>query len=128
MKLDEVLGDPTTAWLTMERYVNDGSPSGITTTTSDRTSPTGPFAHFQLPFYSCPEVTVRSAGHQFHDPDLPAAAFPVHPDIDPATEGGLPADHAPITVDTVRVTPTSSGRSSRIRFRVSRMSCHVSPG
>lgn len=114
MRLDDVLASPGVAWLAMERYVNDGSPSGITTTTSERTSPTGPYPDFELPFFSCPGVAVRTTGPAISDPGLPGDAFPVHPDLDSATEGGLPGDHPPALVDTVKVTPTSSGRTVAI--------------
>lgn len=111
MKLADVLAQPEAAWLAMERYVNDGSPSGVTTTTSARTSPTGPYPDFELPFYSCPGLTMRTTRPALPDPGLPGEALPVHPDLDSATEGGLAEDHPPALVGTVRVAPTSSGRT-----------------
>jgi hypothetical protein len=117
MKLDDILADPAAAWLAMERYVNDGSPSGVAATTSERTSPTGPYPDFELPFYACPDVELLTSGPAPPDPGLPSGAFPVHPDLDSATEGGLSGDHPPALVDSVRVTPTSSGRTVAVTDR-----------
>jgi hypothetical protein len=111
VKLEDVLARPGATWLAMERYVNDGSPSGVTTTTSERTSPTGPYPDFELPFYSCPGLELRTSRPALPPPELPESAFPVHPDLDSATEGGLSGDRPPALVDTVTVTPTSSGRT-----------------
>lgn len=106
MNLDAILDNPATAWMAMERHLNDGSPSGVTTTTSTSTSPTGPDPHFELPFYQCPYSTIgdRPADLERHRP----AGFPVHPDLDPRTDVGL---DDPELVATIPVIPTASGRT-----------------
>lgn len=108
MKLEEVFDQPGEAWLVMERLVNDGSPSGARTTTSGETSPQGAGLPFRLPFYACEGIATVAAHPGLPGLQLPEG-FPVHPDLDPATEGGLGGDAA--VVGTVSVVPTSSGRT-----------------
>lgn len=50
MRIDEIAANPRLSLITMERYVNDGSPSGFTfvNTTSEHTRPRGSVSSFRL--------------------------------------------------------------------------------
>jgi hypothetical protein len=113
MKLDEILSSPVASWLIMERLVNDGSPSGYSSkSTSVATRPSGGTNWFNLPFYPCHCLRLDTVPPGMtSSPQLPTSAFPVHPDLDPVTEGGLTVSDAKYAVRQVRVSPTASGRT-----------------
>lgn len=75
MNLSSIVRDPTTSLIEMERYVNDGSPSGFTFvyTTSERTRPRSQSPHFRLGAVSPKAgVLVDNLG------DVPAELFGQH--------------------------------------------------
>lgn len=104
----------------MERYVNDGSPSGFTFThtTSEHTRPRSAVPSFSVPIvHPKPNVTVHSLGHwpeELFGVDAdPAVAMFVHPDM----RGH--AELATIASDVGRsrflAVPTASGRTLWLR-------------
>ncbi len=119
MLLAQLVADPEKSLNYLERYVNDGSPSGYTEKyrTIGKTDPFGLTPWFYLylahgdtklftqygiiPYKS--NFDVESSGNWIF----------IHPDMVDDFHS-LPHEHEPYEVDALRVVPTSSGRTVRI--------------
>lgn len=112
MKLEYIINNPEKALDYMERYVNDGSPSGFTMkyNTSEKTSPFGNREWFYLCSISYPSQWSINIGDlpPFLEKEFPRDSILVHPDYNQAF------DKTQITQTTIRVTPTSSARTVRM--------------
>jgi hypothetical protein len=112
MLLREIAARPTITRRYMERYVNDGSPSGFTYkyTSSPETSPFGTTSTFTLPAATLPLHRIEDLG------ELPgwlcAGEIPLHPDM--AREDLIISNSMRISETSVRVTPTASGRTVEV--------------
>jgi len=112
MLLREIAGRPTIARRYMERYVNNGSPSGFTHkyTSSPETSPFGPTPSFPLPTASLPDFLIEDLGGL---PDwLCPGQIPLHPDM--AREELIISNVGNINDTPLQVTPTASARTVEV--------------
>lgn len=118
MLLSELVRHPDTALRYLERYVNDGSPSGFSTihTTSLRTSPFETTPWFSPYILRAPPERYRQYGHI---PDLKAEHeepttgwLMVHPDMaeHPALRGDVTLHRS----SNLKATPTASGRTIQL--------------
>ncbi|MCM1118341.1 MAG: hypothetical protein NC543_03180 [bacterium] len=112
MKLEYIINNPENALDYMERYVNDGSPSGFSQkyTTSEQTSPFGNREWFFLYSINFPTQLSICIGDLplFLRKKYPQDSILIHPD------NIRMLDKSQITQTTVRVTPTSSARTVRL--------------
>ena len=116
MLLKEILSNPIKAFVHLERYVNDGSPSGFSekNIVTEPYSPTKGSPTFNLPIIWFPfenVTTIGSVRHlNFGRKDSPCSPFPVHPDLYPEWEQLL--HEVPGTsLGMIEVAPTASGRT-----------------
>lgn len=113
MKLDILRSSPEKALRYLERYVNDGSPSGFTQP-GQLSVETDPFG--TSPWYH-PHVLIPATDklEVFGDvPDLPGCpknSFLVHPDVSKHTDL---QGHNVSKLKSIKLVPTSSGRTARI--------------
>ena len=111
MRIEQILNDPKSAFIHLERYVNNGSPSGFSrNTTSDGTSPTGVELSFDLPIIQFDSsVEVIDVGENSYIELLSRTLF-CHPD-----NCALPfmqnIHNKWKKIDSVIVSPTASGRT-----------------
>ena len=119
MKLNSIRANPVGALIHLERYVNNGSPSGYLAehATSEATAPASLF-----PFFDLPLIPVQ-AEHviQYHSEAIPdsvksddsaVAFYPCHPDMLDVIEGLIPVNtRAAHTRRMLRVAPTASART-----------------
>lgn len=77
----DVLGTSAESMLYLERYVNNGSPSGFTWrhTSSPGTRPSDSFEPFEIPIFDCTSCGIKSFG--VAPSVLPPGHLPVHPDM-----------------------------------------------
>lgn len=112
MLLREIAAGPTSARRYMERYVNNGSPSGFTHkyTTSPETSPFGATPAFTLLTASLPHSLIEDFG------ELPGwlcpGEIPLHPDM--AREELIIANSVSVSESNLRVAPTASARTVEV--------------
>lgn len=112
MLLREIATSPRIARRYMERYLNNGSPSGFTQkhTTSSETSPFGTVADFSLLTASLSDDLIEDFG------ELPSwlcpGEIPLHPDM--ACEEIVVANCEKVTPNNLLVAPTASGRTVEI--------------
>ncbi|PZA12189.1 hypothetical protein DNX69_09270 [Rhodopseudomonas palustris] len=94
------------SFIKLERYLNDGSPSGFSeiNTTSPGHRPSDPVPCFDLSLYSADQVNLHRAGS---DSKIENQLYPVHPDMTASFEEmtGLKACHK------AKAIPTSSPRT-----------------
>src|ERR1051325_695548 len=112
MLLGDISRDLTVARRYMERYVNDGSPSGFTErhTSSAETSPFGVVPHFRLWSASVPDECIEDIGTI---PEwIGAGNILLHPDM--VTEPPFATDSARVELTNIRVTPTASARTVEV--------------
>jgi hypothetical protein len=96
------------SFMYLERYVNEGSPSGFTAlnTPGEGFRPSDPVEHFSLPIFQCAPLGGINVG----TPCLAVGELPVHPEMQDAfirVSGQRPHRH-------VTAAPTSSGRTLAI--------------
>lgn len=116
MLVEGLRRNPTEALVHMERWVNDGSPSGFSHqySTSPETSPFGTAKSFCLAAFVGDDSSIRSLGAI---PDWPVADYLDHPNWilihpDMASHPELAqADGAIVWLRNTLVAPTSSGRT-----------------
>lgn len=109
MLIDEILRAPTCSRRYMERYVNNGSPSGFTQlyNCSPETSPLGDTPQFELFASELPADVIEHLGPS---PSwLSAVAVLLHPDM--ANDTLVVANSVRTWKTTFAVTPTASGRT-----------------
>src|ERR1051325_3289088 len=109
MLVDEILRAPACARRYMERYVNNGSPSGFTQlyNCSPETSPLGDTPAFELFAAEFPDDVIENLGAS---PSwLAPIAVPLHPDM--ANDVLIAANSARMSKTAFSVTPTASGRT-----------------
>ncbi len=122
MRLESIQGDPAASLVLMERYVNDGSPSGFTfvNTTSLQTRPQGSNVSFPLSVIEAArDVTIHQLGN------IPIALFGskvirpdrsifIHPDMEEhsALEPFREGESRPSWFE---VMPTSSARTVKVK-------------
>lgn len=112
MLLREIAARPTIARRYMERYVNNGSPSGFTYeyTSSSETSPFGATPSFPLLTASLPDLLIEDLGML---PDwLCPGQIPLHPDM--AREELIISNCGNIHATPLQVTPTASARTVEV--------------
>jgi len=116
MLLENLLKDPLSSLQHMERYVNDGSPSGFTRkfTTSPTTTPFGDEERFRLNVLRVPAVWSQAQGH-FPDWMLPpsdeeSSYLLVHPDMKGHVQLVHPQIHQ-LGESSFGAIPTASGRT-----------------
>lgn len=109
MIVSEILANPTSARRYMERYVNDGSPSGFTRkfTSSPQTSPFGSTQSFRLAIATVPLSLVQDLG------ELPgwlqSNEIPLHPDM--VGESVITSSCRGVGDGSLLVAPTASART-----------------
>lgn len=113
MKLDELLRDPIRSLHHMERYVNDGSPSGFTFKyrTSPRTDPFGNVPYFDVMSFALASDAFDSYGEYDPKTTIRSDVFLVHPDM------RHHRDLENVRLDETsewRAVPTSSSRTVRL--------------
>lgn len=117
MFLQEILSHATSAGRYLERYVNDGSPSGFTEvhTTSPETSPFGFRPHFRLAVAMGSNVREFGDFGRAHALDFlkDPRQLPIHPDMTRYLKGLLEPDEKSEDVRPL-VVPTSSGRTVQV--------------
>jgi hypothetical protein len=109
--LEEFPEDPQKAYLKAERYVNGGSPSGLSNlyTTSERTQPRSQYPSFDLSLIRFDQgVVIEDIGEGVGDYIAEDCMY-VHPDMLESTY--LLNDGAYSIEKTVAVAPTASGRT-----------------
>lgn len=115
MLLESLVRRPLRGLQYLERYVNDGSPSGFTAInrTSQNTDPFGLTPHFNLSIVSGPPSWFTIFGNA---PQWTVGAYNpnrrwllVHPDM--VTASALTREHLSISLDESLVVPTSSSRT-----------------
>jgi len=123
MKFEKLFESPVATFAYLERYVNDGSPSGYTFTSgvSDLYSPRGAPEFFKLPVFSLLRESVTQVGTlanihwaeallgQGHVP------IPVHPDVLSDVRTGVYLPNEPYL--SLSVSPTASGRTVMTDWR-----------
>jgi hypothetical protein len=114
MRLSAIIDAPSRSSDYLERYVNDGSPSGFSLSNqlSDATDPLGskPYFHPLVPVDES-SVHVEAFRSRFLGDPAPDIGFVFHPDmLDKATDAGFQLRQG----DHLRLVPTSSGRTARL--------------
>lgn len=110
MKLETIISDSAHSYIYMERYVNDGSPSGLHNSTSKKTCPKGPYKKFGLKLIEfdkdiqSQDFGQNQFGWFFENTML------LHPDMLYSPIIKRLAGRFKI-VDHIHVAPTSSGRT-----------------
>jgi hypothetical protein len=110
--IEEVIASPVVARRYLERYVNDGSPSGFTQkyTSSPATSPFGPTPTFPLLAAGLPDHVIEDFGCL---PGwLSSGEVPLHPDM--ALEPLIVFNALEVNATTIQVTPTASTRTVEV--------------
>ncbi len=113
MLLEQIIQDAKKSLLYMERYVNDGSPSGFTqlNQTSYNTAPLSNIEYFYLDMVVCDRDKIETVGElpTFFN-NLNKNAIFIHPDMSPSLrEKGLT-----VKKSNLRVCPTSSSRTVKL--------------
>jgi siderophore synthetase component len=114
MRLVELLHRPSDAYIHMERYVNDGSPSGYSEkwTTSPETSPFGNVPAFNLHKVEQIELHIVNSENTYSLPDfIQHDSLYLHPD----TALRLQINDTQ-KIDTFSVSPTACGRTVQINL------------
>lgn len=118
MLIADILKDPVAALRHMERYVNNGSPSGFTAlhTTSSGTNPYGSTPSFNINIATFAHEHTIDEGPPI--PYIAANDLAIHPDM--ANEPVLVRNAASITLSNMAVVPTASARTVDIASETQR--------
>lgn len=111
MKVEDIIKNPNESYLYLERYVNNGSPSGFSkNTTSDLTNPLNKSHSFKLPIVQFDKnILIKEIGENRFI-NLPKNTIFCHPDNLKSSLMQNLKDHWNI-IDEISVSPTASGRT-----------------